>query len=559
MSSTLYRGGAVHAPTVPDATSLLVVDGVVTWLGTDDEADGLASAADEVVELRGALVTPGFVDAHVHVLESGLHRDGVDLSGAATLADALALVGSVAHGPDARRLAAEGAPLAGYGWDDGSWPERRTPTRDELDAVGGGAPVYLARLDRDAAVVSTSFAEVLGLRRLAGWREDGLVTGTAHEVARDALLDVAPARRDRLYREVLEVAARSGVVSVHEQSAPRSDTRAGLARLLELTVDPAGGLPLVVGYRAELCETTDDARAVRAAVPGLTGVGGDLRMDGSIGARTAALRSRYTDAPTGAEHPAGRLDLSAEQVSNHVAAVTRAGLQAGFHVIGDRAMDEVLLGFRAAADVEGIDGLRRAGHRLEHATMLDAPALATAVLLGLTCSVQPAFDAAWGGPDGRYAARLGRGRAASLTPVADLVAAGVPVALGSGSPVTSLDPWTGVRAAVRHRTPDQRVSVRAAMAAATRGGWLAAGRGGDGAGELRVGAPAHLAVWEVDRDAAAAVMADAAGGAAEARPAWHAYGTDRPDPVLPALAEGEAAPRCVRTVRDGVVLHDTLG
>jgi predicted amidohydrolase YtcJ len=414
--------------------------------------------------------------------------------------------------------------------------------------------VVLIRVDRHAAVVSTSVAQVLDLPARDGWREDGLVTGAALAAVRRAVLDVDPERRQALHRSALEAAARVGIVSVHEHSTPDTGTRADLAALLALTADPGSALPLVVGYRAELCETTDDARAVVAEIPGLTGIGGALAADGTIGTRTAALRAPYADAPAGWAHPTGRLDLSAEQVSNHVAAVTRAGRQAAFHVVGDRALDEVLLGFRAASDVEGVDALRRAGHRLEHTLMLDAPALASAVLLGLTCAVQPGVDAAWGGDDGMYAARLGRGRADSLLPVADLLAAGVPVAFGSDAPVTPLDPWAGVRAAVRHRTPDQRVPVRAAVAAATRGGWVAAGRGADGAGELRVGAPAHLAVWEVADAETAEVEESSSYGTA-----WHAYGVDRRDPVLPGLADGAPLPRCLRTVRDGVVLHDTLG
>ena len=220
-----------------------------------------------------------------------------------------------------------------------------------------------------------------------------------------------------------------------------------------------------------------------------------------------------------------------------MASATRAGVPAAFHVIGDRALDEVLLGFCVAAEVEGVDAVRAGGHRLEHASMLDAPALAALVLLGLTASVQPAFDDAWGGDDGTYAARLGRGRAASLHPLADLRAAGVPLAFGSDSPVTPFDPWGAVRAAVRHRTPDQRLPVGAALAAHTRGGWAAGRAGGSGAaaGDLAVGAPAHLAVWRL------------------------AAGTTGPGGVLPALRPDEPLPECVRTVRSGVVLHDALG
>ncbi|MCZ2264827.1 amidohydrolase family protein, partial [Isoptericola sp. QY 916] len=82
MTSTLYRNGVVHSPADPFAEALLVDDGVVTWLGAEDTAAGLAARADRVIDLDGALVAPGFVDAHVHLLETGLAAESVDLTAA---------------------------------------------------------------------------------------------------------------------------------------------------------------------------------------------------------------------------------------------------------------------------------------------------------------------------------------------------------------------------------------------------------------------------------------------------------------------------------------------
>ncbi|MBO3085593.1 amidohydrolase [Cellulomonas fengjieae] len=542
MTSTLYRHGVVHTSADPFAEALLVDDGTVAWVGADDTADGLVARADEVVDLDGALVTPGFVDAHVHVLETGLALESIDLSpagGVRSLADALDAVHRTATALPA------GEPVLGYGWDELRWPEGRPPTREELDAAGGGAPVYLARVDVHSAVVSSALSHGAGLDRLPGWSFDGRVEREAHHAARDAARAVSPERRTALYRRALEHAAARGVVSVHEHSAPAIDTRAGLVELLDLTADARGGLPHLVAYRGELCVTVDDARELLEAIPGLTGIGGDLNVDGSLGSHTAALRTPYADDPTGA----GVLYLAAEQICNHLTAATRAGVQAGFHVIGDRAMDELLVGLGAAVDVEGADAMARMGHRLEHAEMVDARTLAALVLLGVRLSVQPAFDAAWGGTEGMYAARLGAGRAAALNPLADLAAAGVPLAFGSDSPVTAVDPWAGVRAAVHHHAADQRISARAAFRASTRGGWRLAGLDHTGAGELRVGAPAHLAVWRADHLAVQAAEGRFSSWSADARAGI---------PLLPDLGPDVPPPDCLRTVRAGVVLHDAL-
>lgn len=549
MSSTLYRNGVIHSPADPFAEAVLVSDGTITWLGADDTAAGLAPNVDEVVDLDGALVAPAFVDAHAHVLETGLALEGLNLSAAAgvrSLADALAALARGAA--DARATGATG-PLLGHGWDEQDWPEGRAPTRAELDAAAGGAPVYLARVDVHSAVVSSSFADVAGLVTLTGWDADGHVQGAAHHAAREAARDVDPVHREALYRRALGEAAAHGIASLHEHSAPFVDTREGLASLLALTSDPSSGLPHVVGYRGELCVTSDDAREVLATIPGLTGIGGDLFVDGSLGSRTAALRAPYSDLPAARTH-AGSLYLNAEQICNHVASVTRAGVQAGFHIIGDRAMDEFLIGLRAAADVEGLGAIRGAGHRIEHAEMVDAPTLAALVLLGVRLSVQPAFDAAWGGPSGMYATRLGAGRAASLNPLADLAAAGVPMAFGSDAPVTPFDPWAGVRAAVTHHEPDQRISARAAFRAHTRGGWRLAGLDDTGRGEIRLGAPAHLAVWRAEH-----LVVQPGDGRVSAWSTDARAGT----PLLPELGPDTPAPVCLRTVRDGVVVYDALG
>jgi predicted amidohydrolase YtcJ len=212
-------------------------------------------------------------------------------------------------------------------------------------------------------------------------------------------------------------------------------------------------------------------------------------------------------------------------------------------------MDELLIGLRAAVDVEGPEAVARRGHRLEHAELVDAPTLAALILLGVQLSVQPGFDAAWGGPDGMYAARLGAGRAAALNPLADLAAAGVPLAFGSDSPVTPIDPWGAVRAAVQHRSVDQRISARAAFRASTRGGWRLAGLDHTGAGELRVGSPAHLAVWRAEH-----LTVQSADGS------FSSWSTDARAgiPLLPDMSPDAPPPVCLRTVRGATILHDTF-
>src|SRR4029450_4552373 len=199
---------------------------------------------------------------------------------------------------------------------------------------------------------------------------------------------------------------------------------------------------------------------------GALGAPGDLFGEGAMGSHTACLRTAYADLDT-----SGFAYLTASQVRNHAVACTRAGIQAGFHAIGDGAMEAVTRGFQEAADTGGTQAMRQVRHRIEHAEMIEPWMVAIMARLGVYASVQPAFDRLWGGTTGMSAQRLGPARALTLNPYAAMQAGGVVLALGSDSPVTPLDPWGTVRAAVHHRTRSARMNPGAAFAAETRGGW----------------------------------------------------------------------------------------
>jgi predicted amidohydrolase YtcJ len=536
--TTLYRGGAVYSPADPSAQAVLTVGDAVAWMGSDDAARAHADSADEVVELDGGLVTPAFVDAHAHVTETGLALTGVDLTDTRSVADALDQV--------ARAAATGDGPVLGHGWDEQHWPEQRPPTLAELDRASGGRPVYLARVDVHSGVVSSALAERLGLDTLVGWSADGRVERAAHAAARGLTREgIAPDRRRELQRAALRAAAAAGIGTLHEMSAPHIAPLADLLELVALTGSEP--LPQVVAYRGTLVADTIELDQVVAELPtGLAGLAGDLCADGSVGSRTCGLREPYVDADplADADGVRGHVYLDADQVRDHFVACTRAGIQGGMHVIGDAALDVVLAGLAAAEDVVGLPALRRARHRLEHVELVDAAAVEQLTHLAITASVQPSFDAAWGGPDGMYAKRLGRGRARAMIPLASLVRAGVPLALGSDSPVTPFDPWGWVAAAVGHTNPEQRISARAAFTAATRGGHRAAGH--DSLGVLAPGSPATLAVWDV-----VDLVVQAPDGRVSA---WSTDPRSR-TPGLPDLSNGPTRPTCLRTVVDGVVVH----
>ncbi|MFF2654406.1 amidohydrolase [Streptomyces sp. NPDC058045] len=525
--TTLLRGGDVHTPADPFATAMVVQNGRVAWVGSEGAADSFADGVDEVVDLQGALVTPAFTDAHVHTTATGLALTGLDLTGAADLTEALDLVRAYAAAHPVDRI------LLGHGWDAARWPGGRPPTRAELDRATGGRPLYLSRIDVHSAVATTALLDLVpGIADLTGFRADGTLAGDAHHAVRAAAdAAITAAQRTGAQRAALTHAASLGIGSLHECAGPGISGEDDLTGLLALAAEEPH--PRVTGYWAEQITGEQDAARIREL--GAVGAAGDLFVDGALGSHTALLHEPYSDAGHhGTEH------LDAEAVAAHVAACTEAGLQAGFHAIGDAAVTAVVTGTRAAGERVGEARLRAARHRVEHAEMLTPETIAAFAELGLTASVQPAFDALWGGEDGMYAQRLGAQRARGLNPFAALLRAGVPLALGSDSPVTPLDPWGTVRAAAFHHTPEHRVSVRAAFTAHTRGGWRALGR--DDAGVLVPGAPADYAVWRTEELVVQAPDDRVARWSTDPR-----SGT----PGLPDLSPGAELPLCLRTVVAG--------
>ena len=471
VSTTLYRRGRVRSAADPFATALLVDGDTVAWVGSEGAADTMS--ADETIDLDDAWLAPAFVDAHVHTTSTGLALTGLDLTGSPSLAAALQAVERASR-------AVHGGVLLGTGWDDSAWPEQRPPTAAELDRASYGGVVYLARADVHSAVASSALlAACPQARGRPGFLADGLIRTEAHHAVRAAAYAaITRSQRRAAQRVALDRAASLGIACVHECGGPDSGGEQDLLDLLALD----HGVERVA-YWGEL-DGIERARAL-----GAVGAGGDLFADGALGSHTACLSTAYADETT-----SGHAYLDAEQVGRHVAACTRAGLQAGFHAIGDAALQAVADGFDLAATQVG--DLRAARHRVEHVELVTAAQVAVLAAHGVVASVQPAFDARWGGPTGMYATRLGRQRAAGMNPFAAMAAAGVALALGSDSPVTPLDPWGTLRAAAQHRTPGSGLSARAAFAAHTRGGWRAARR--DGEGELVPGAPATFALWQVD-------------------------------------------------------------
>lgn len=538
--ATLYRNGSVYTAADPFATAMLVDGDTVAWVGSEQAATSIADNSMEVIDLRGALVAPGFVDSHMHLTETGIALESLELGRVRSARELLDAVAGAAAGGS--------GPLLGHGWDESLWTDPTLPGQAELARAAGGRPVYLSRVDVHSALISPSLAASVRAEELDGYSADGWVKRQAHAAARLGARNLPEDALKAYQKRALEEAAANGYVALAEMGAPH------IGRMLDLQLaagwnaagDAAGGdtaeaRPEILPYWGQLVASAAEAETVLAELGApVRGLAGDLNIDGSIGSRTAALRASYADAPG----ERGGTYLSIDEAAAHLAACSLLGIQGGFHVIGDAGLDAALDALDLAAAEVGEQRIRAAGHRFEHVEMADAQAIQRLAKYSITVSVQPGFDAAWGGPGRLYEQRLGS-RAADTNPFASFYSAGVPICFGSDSPVTPLRPWAAVRACLEHNNPSERISARAAFLGHTRAGWRAARQADPMAGQLVPGAPATFAVWDVEE-----LMVQVADGRVQS---WSTDPRAR-TPLLPALDTG-SDPRCLQTVRDGLELY----
>jgi predicted amidohydrolase YtcJ len=457
-----------------DADALVVEDSRIAWIGRSPAAPAVTRRIDV-----DGWITPAFVDAHVHATATGLAADGLDLAGATSLAEVLDRLRAHVH-------ASVQDPVLGTRWDESAWPEQRPPTAQELRDAAPGRTVLLERVDSHSLVVDATTLARLDLDRCpegdvvrdrtgaaTGWLKEAAAAGARRQVHARLDRERLTAARSATCRRALSL----GITSIHEMAHP------GLSSLEDAKAWATGEWPVDVQvWWAELDADAAPRHGLR--------LGGDLFLDGSIGSRTAAVVTPYRDAGG-----TGQLFHDDAGVTAFFDAATRRGEGAGVHAIGDRAIEQALTALERVAQVHGRPAVRHCRHRFEHVE-LPAPGHADRMAaLGIVASIQPAFDAEWGGSDRLYAQRFGAQAALRTNPVAELVAAGVPLAFGSDSTVTPMDPWAGVVAAERHRGglgTDRRTAWRAS----TLGGRFVAGQ--DDVGPVVVGARADLAVWDAD-------------------------------------------------------------
>lgn len=439
--------------------------------------------ADRVVDLPGTTIVPGFIDSHVHLTGTGVHHRAPEVADAASSDELLHTLRAVAAGQE--------GPLLVHGFDESKWHDRTPPTISQLDAACE-RPLAVVRVDGHVTLANHRALDESGVSGTAGLEldEDGHPTGRVTQEANARLKRWFNTHLSEHDVEQLQLAAASlavshGVTCIHEMSMIHERG----VRDLEILLAHRTRLPLdVVTYVA----TTDIPQVMDLGLPR---IGGDLPVDGSIGARTASLTSAYADGPgTGAPY------FSDDELAEFFHGGHLAGLQVGVHAIGDAAIEQVVRTWErvyTSLDSRERRHFRARRHRVEHFEMASADVLERAAMLGLAISVQPTFDAEWGSPGDLYEQGLGWDRAAAMNPFRGLLERGIEVGAGSDSPITTIDPLVGIAAFGSHHDPAQRLTREEAIRVFTLGSARLAHQE-DKKGSLEPGKHADLAAYDVD-------------------------------------------------------------
>ncbi len=532
-ATVVFRNGPVFTGTAAraTATAVAVVGHRIAAVGGDAEMAPYLPHAAEIVDLGGRLLVPGFHDAHAHPIHAGLELLRCDLSGGATAAEYLDLVGRYAAAHPDRPW------ILGGGWAMAAFPGG-CPTAAALDAVVGDRPVLLPNRDHHSVWVNSAALRLAGIDARTPDPADerierdaaGNPTGTLHEAAEDLVRRLAPpdtaADLDDALARAQDHLHALGIVGWQDAWVLFGDEPAGAGdHGAYLRADAAGRLTArvrgslwwdrtctaegIAGQVAELAAAR--SQAVDTGAVGGRYVPGTVKVmqDGVAETYTAAMLEPYLDRCGHTTTNTGHSFVDAALLRDVVAALDAEDFQVHFHALGDRAVRECL---DAVGHARAANGTGDRRHHLAHLQLVHPDDVARFRGLGAAATVQALWACHDDQMDDLTIPFLGERRAGRQYPFGDLERAGAVLAMGSDWPVTSADPWQAIHVAVNRVVPDaepgtpplfeaQALSLTTALTAYTAGSaWV--DHVDDVSGSIAVGLDADLAVCDRDPFAA---------------------------------------------------------
>ncbi|MBN2185150.1 MAG: amidohydrolase [Candidatus Krumholzibacteriota bacterium] len=427
----------------PIAEAIAIGGGRVIAAGGTEELMSLCGAESKKYDLKGLTVIPGLVDAHAHFNGYALGRSSVDLNGTASFAEVTSMV--------AVRIGemAEGEWVKGRGWDQNDWKVSKYPEKEELDKVSADNPVFLVRVCGHAALANSAALELAGIDRNTpdppGGRvvrsdcgePSGILIDEAIELVREKIPSPSRDEKKRLYTAAAGECLAAGLTGIHEMGI--SEETGSIYR--ELYSEGSLPIRLTVYYlhnEKNLERLLGEGRMRGFADNHFEVAGVKFFIDGSLGARSAALLDDYSDDPGNR----GILVMEPDELYRQVLKCHRMGFPAAIHAIGDRGNRIVLDQLEKTRSADGDYEMR---DRIEHAQILSPGDIGRFHELGVIPSMQFTHctsDMPW------VEKRLGPDRIKGAYAWRSLVLSGCRIPGGSDFPVESIDPLLGIYAAV---------------------------------------------------------------------------------------------------------------
>jgi predicted amidohydrolase YtcJ len=504
--TTYYTHGRIYTndPEHPWAEALAVSEGRISCIGKMDHVltdCGGGQEGVETVNLKGQFVMPGFNDAHVHLGGAGADALAVPLTGVPSVEEMQKRVA------DAVARHKPGEWITGGGWDHTTWPDKRFPNRQQLDAVAPKNPVILTQITGHVAIANSLALKSAEIDKTTPTPPGGEIehdalgepTGMLKEDAAMSLVkvripDPAPERRRKGIELVLENVAQNGVTSVQDNSEWADfQVYQQLKEEGKLTVRITEWLPFNLSI--------DDLQNMRAqggtTDPWLKTGALKAYLDGAMGSRTAAMLEPYSDDPS----TRGILTLDPDKLRAMAIERDKAGFQLNFHAIGDRANRIALDVFEAVLKANGPRDRR---DRIEHAQVVEPMDFVRFTQLKVIASMQPSHQTT----DMRWAEdRIGTERIKGAYAWSTMLKNGVRLAFGTDYSVEPISPFRGLYACVTRERPDggpkngwepqEKISLEDCIRAYTSGSAYAQFEAGK-KGELKPGEYADFIILSND-------------------------------------------------------------
>lgn len=433
--------------------AVAVVDNKIVAVGSNDEIMLWIGDNTQIVDLRGDSLLPGFIDAHLHILNYGLTKVSVNLKPCQTINEALALL------KEKKSETKDGGWIRGWAYNDNSVEEGRMPTMEELDRISMEHPIYIQRSCGHVIVANSKAFELAGITLETANPEggeieriDGKLTGILKESARMAVMDIDVYTSDEIISGLHLAAAdyiQSGITSVHDMGGK---DKHHLLYLQKVAKDPTFKMRMyatIVSFdnSSEAIDKTLDANIITGLGDHKFKIGpSKLFLDGSITGQTASMSEGYRTNPDNK----GIQYMSQSTVNKIMEKPHQFGCQINAHAIGDSAVEMMVTCIEHVLKKYPRDNHR---HRIEHASVCTPEMIARMKDLGVIVVIDPAFFYDFGD---EYVKYIGS-RAEMMFPAKSLLENGIKVAAGSDSPITDYEPLIGIQEIVTRKTKNGNV------------------------------------------------------------------------------------------------------